>query len=52
MKQEEYRMINSQYNVVPCKPVSSKVNKAPADKAELVKQKNVKEQKERPRNPP
>jgi hypothetical protein len=50
MKQEEYRMIRSRYNVVPCKPVSPKINKAPAGKAELAKQKNVKEQKERPRN--
>lgn len=45
-------MIRSRYNVVPCKPVSPKIVKIPADKAELAKRKNVKEQKVRPRSPP
>ena len=45
-------MIRSRYNVVPCKPVAPKINKAPVDKADQAKQKIVKEQKERPQNPP
>ena len=52
MKQEEYRMIRSRYNVVPCKPVAPKINKAPVDKADHAKQKVVKEQKERLQNSP
>jgi hypothetical protein len=37
IKQEEYRMIRSRYNVVPCKPVAPKINKAPVDKADHAK---------------
>lgn len=52
--QEEYKMIRSKHNIVSCKPVSPKVVKVPADKAEPGRQKDgeAAKTKERPRSPP